>query len=372
MGRISVRPTHVLCFLLLLATWSSFSHASGGDEPLVIVQDGKYGYIDHTGKILIPPQFIWAEDFWRGLGTVYVCGRYASIDSSGNLLPLRIAAEGRLEPWEKGGKWGFVDSSGTFKVDPQFEKVLPFSQGFAAVRKGDKWGFIDKSGTMVIPATFKSAYYFREGVASAETESGDVLIDAKGKVLASGFHFLELVAEGRVPVTKENWGYLDLQGRIVIPLIYDHASSFSEGLGAVRKDGKWGYVDRDGKVVIPLKFDDAGSFASGLAPAKIGEQSGFINRSGEFVFLLEFRQAAGFLTYDQEDQLFIAPSDVSRFWTSDDKFGYVNTSGEVIWGPAPESPDHVPLLGWDDEDKTKSCEGFPEEIRHRVAGFPKQ
>jgi WG containing repeat len=39
------------------------------------MQDGKYGYIDHAGKVVIRPQFIWAEDFWGGLGTVYVCGQ---------------------------------------------------------------------------------------------------------------------------------------------------------------------------------------------------------------------------------------------------------------------------------------------------------
>jgi hypothetical protein len=38
--------------------------------PLLVVKDRKYGYIDHTGRILIQPQFIWADDFWHGLGHV--------------------------------------------------------------------------------------------------------------------------------------------------------------------------------------------------------------------------------------------------------------------------------------------------------------
>ena len=34
---------------------------------------------------------------------------------------------------------------------------------------------------------------------------------------------------------------------MAIPFIYDDAISFSEGLAAVKKEGKWGFVDRNGK-----------------------------------------------------------------------------------------------------------------------------
>ena len=77
-------------------------YGSSKKEPLVVVQNGKYGYIDHEGRIVIQPQFIWAEDFWRGLGTVYVCGRYVSIDSSGAFFPLRIAVKGHLAVRRRG------------------------------------------------------------------------------------------------------------------------------------------------------------------------------------------------------------------------------------------------------------------------------
>lgn len=55
--------------LLLVAFCTSLGWAQG--EPLVIVQNGKYGYIDHTGKIIIQPSYIWAEGFSQGLGTTH-------------------------------------------------------------------------------------------------------------------------------------------------------------------------------------------------------------------------------------------------------------------------------------------------------------
>jgi len=158
----------------------------------------------------------------------------------------------------------------------------------------------------------------------------------------------------------------------VIPLVYESVRAFSEGLAAVEKEGKWGYVNRAGNMVIPPKFDTPGSFANGLASAKLGDRTGFIDKSGKFAFSLAFDYAPGFLQGDEESNLFIAPGTVSRFWTADQKFGYVNTSGRVIWGPTHGSPDHRPLLGWTDEDKAESCAGISEQMRSTIAGFPER
>jgi hypothetical protein len=359
--------------LLLIAALSAVCFAQSRTEPLVVVQNGKYGYIDHSGRMTIQPQFIWAEDFWRGLGSVYVCGRYVSIDASGALLPPRITVEGHLEPRKKGEKFGFVDAAGEFKIAPTFDEALSFSEGLAAVRVGEKWGFVDISGQMKISPRFKDAFYFREGVGTVEldSESGFVLVDTMGKVLATNLDYVDFIADERVPVKRgEKSGYLDLRGKVAVPLVYDGVRAFSDGMAAVEIGGKWGYVNRDGEAVIPPKFDDAGQFANGLAPAKLGDRTGFISKSGGFAFSLAFDYAPGFLTGDEESDLFVAPTDVSRFWTTDRKFGYVSTSGRVIWGPTDGSPDHPPLLGWSEEDKIRSCDGVTERTKKAIAEFP--
>jgi hypothetical protein len=276
-----------------------------------------------------------------------------------------------LVPSQKGEKFGFVDSSGEFRIAPTFEEALPFSGGLAAIRTGEKWGFIDSAGHLVIRPKFEAAYYFREGIALAKSDSEDILIDTSGQTIVRGFKILDLVADGRVPASRrEKAGYLDLRGRVAITFVYDMVDMFSGGLAAVEKENKWGYVDRVGQLVIPLKFDEAGRFGSGLAPVRLGKTTGFIDRSGRFSFKLAFKQAPGFLTGDDESGLFIADTDVSVFYTEDGKTGYVNTTGKVIWGPTAGAPDHPPLFGWSEEEKTKSCEGLPEATRSKIAGFP--
>ncbi len=46
---------------------------------------------------------------------------------------------------------------------------------------------------------------------------------------------------------------------------YEAAQSFSEGLAAVKQNGKWGYIDHDGNTVIPFQYDLACAFSEGYA-----------------------------------------------------------------------------------------------------------
>lgn len=46
---------------------------------------------------------------------------------------------------------------------------------------------------------------------------------------------------------------------------YEAAQTFSEGMAAVKKNGKWGYINTDGKEVIPFQYDLAFQFNEGLA-----------------------------------------------------------------------------------------------------------
>jgi len=47
---------------------------------------------------------------------------------------------------------------------------------------------------------------------------------------------VDLIAEGRVPVTRnQKSGYLDLAGKVAIPLVYDGVARFSEDSLLLRK-----------------------------------------------------------------------------------------------------------------------------------------
>ena len=112
-----------------------------GDLSVVKV-GSKYGFIDKSGKIVIPPRFDEADSF------------------SEDLARIRI-----------GSKYGFADKTGKIVINPQFERVGAFADDRARVKIGSKWGFIDKSGLIAIQPEFDDAYYFADGLARVKIGS---------------------------------------------------------------------------------------------------------------------------------------------------------------------------------------------------------
>ncbi len=66
----------------------------------------------------------------------------------------------------------------------------------------------------------------------------------------------------------------------VIPLIYDDARPFSDGLAAICIDDKWGFIDKNGKEVIPCKYEWVDSFVDGICLVGVRENSVKVNRFG--------------------------------------------------------------------------------------------
>jgi hypothetical protein len=145
-----------------------------------------WGYIDKTGMWAIPPEFDWATSFGEGLAAVnrkQNCG-YINLKGTFVLRP-RVPpgeqdcatvwggfADG-LARWRLGNKFGFVDHTGKFVIEPQFDLTGEFSEGLAAVQIAGKWGYIDTVGKVVIaPRALSAAEAFHNGLAYVVTTDG--------------------------------------------------------------------------------------------------------------------------------------------------------------------------------------------------------
>jgi WG containing repeat len=78
------------------------------------------------------------------------------------------------------------------------------------------------------------------------------------------------VALPDVPVLypiKENslFGYMDVNGTVVIPPTFEYASDFKDGMGRILSKGKFGFVNEKGEVVIKPEFAFADDFRDGFA-----------------------------------------------------------------------------------------------------------
>ena len=113
----------VMCVIFLFVSITSCSKCSKQEKGVLlfpVVQNGKWGFIDKTGKIVINQKFDKVSPFEEGLSRVKV-----------------------------GDKYGFIDKTGKIVINPQFDKVSGFSEGLCGVKIGNKWGYIDKTGKYV-------------------------------------------------------------------------------------------------------------------------------------------------------------------------------------------------------------------------------
>ena len=190
-----------------------FDQAFPFSEGLAAVEiDGKWGYIDKMGKIVINPQFNRAMPFTEGLGCISVEGKWGYIDKTGKLAinPQFDAAtpfsEEGLAGVKIGDKWGGVDKTGKVVINPQFDgnifstgpgggsgmagqiiardfRRITFSEGLAEVEVGDKFGYVDNTGKYVINPQFDAALPFNEGLAMVNIGRKVGYIDKSGKYI---------------------------------------------------------------------------------------------------------------------------------------------------------------------------------------------
>lgn len=246
-----------------------FSHG------LVAVQSNDYGGVgvfDIYGNLVVPFYFLDAWVFSEGLMAVRAPFSY---DDEGN----------RVSPG-----WGYIDTTGELVIAFQFHYASFFRDGRAAVLMDGLWGFIDHSGEVIIPYQFQflsgqaDFFYipqFSDGL--ARVNIGD----------AWDWYSPDIT-----------WSYIDLYGEMVIPDTYrppvsepynrgnihrqafPSSRDFSEGFAAVAHgegtdwdpidNRRWGFIDEDGRIVIPIEFHQVGNVSEGLVWVRQGRWWGII------------------------------------------------------------------------------------------------
>lgn len=355
----------------------------GADALYRFVKGDKAGYIDRSGKVVVKPTL----DFYGNYGDEFRDGLLLDGVASGpyiNTSGKIVLDTGLDRNWEFSdglaaamregeNKWGYIDKTGKFAIEPKFESypngyVGSFSDGLARIQVDAKHGFIDRRGDFVIAPQFVFADDFNEGFAKVAVSGpcrfwdpdnpcpgSDVygsrddkpdypeckfaFVDKSGKLLAEqDFENARDFSEGLAAVQKNGkWGFIDKQGKLVIPYQFDRAYSFSDGLARVGKDkdGKswsftWGYIDKSGRLSIGYHFERSEEFSDGLAPVGTFDEATrnwgnyyYVNKRGLRAFPGTFVEASHY--YKGVAHVMLSRSDTERV------FAYIDVNGRQIF-----------------------------------------
>ena len=281
------------------------------------MREKKYGFIDKTGRFAIEPIFDKASNFSEGLAYVYV---------------------------EKGDIHGYIDKTGKFVIMLNDNCSIggPFHEGFASCQRGQWRGYIDRTGMFSIDPKFKFTGDFCEGLALIKTEDGYGYINKSGLIVVKPqFESASDFNEGFAAISYDNpfrgnpkCGYIDRAGRFVVPPKYKLEPlprRFSEGLACVnigygckhQPNDRYGFIDKTGRIAIEPQFEWAGDFNEGLALVNlVNKKKALVNKTGQLVVTLDNRfDCVGIF---REGLAFVQLGD---------KFGYIDKTGTIVIEP---------------------------------------
>jgi len=138
--------------------------------------------------------------------------------------------------------------------------------------------------------------------------------DASAYDFSEGLACVDVNERLRNPDQKAAYGFVDREGNIKIPAIYDAAYAFHEGFAAVKLNNKWGFIDTKGNTAISFTYDSADSFTRGLALVQLNGKYGSIDMEGNTIIAVIY-DLPYFFAYGR------------ALVHLDGKYGYIDTKG---------------------------------------------
>lgn len=262
----------------------------------------KFGYIDASGKWVIPPSFADASEFFSGRARVELPKKPKEPLPGSEIPQLAAAYAGAPAP-----RYGFINQTGKIVVPCKLADAYSFSGGLAAARNTQgAWGYIDATGRWAINPDLAAASSFHGGLS---------IVDRK-KPAENGFsvwsEYMQITGAPcqKVPlwrVTDEHLnrvcaagkeGFATDDGKLVVPLKFDRVRQFSEGFAAVKEKDGWGFINMNGEIIVPTRYKKVKDYHNGMAAVNesglFGQHWGYVNEQGQVAIHPQFDRAEDF------------------------------------------------------------------------------
>jgi len=262
-------------------------------------------------------------------------------------------------PVRNGDRWGFIDSTGKVVVPFKYRNVNEFSEGLAAVREQGTFGYIDENGAVVIPFIYDWGEAFKAGSAIVYRNGKPFIIDRAGRIqFEHAYVGIEQTSVDRlwIVTTAENHvGLINYSGRLVFDTLYKSFGPFLGGKATLHRDqGKRGekdykveaaIVDIAGNFITPFgKYEQIATTRDGYYQArrisdslKQAQKDQILDRNGQI--LMDMSTPEWYIS-DQEFRAEYLPVSIwknnsktstSTFKDIDKYYGVINPNGKLLF-----------------------------------------
>jgi WG containing repeat len=277
-------------------------HHYPGKNPVRVSTNKKWGFMDPvTGKMVIPCQYEHAEPFTeKGIALVQEQGKWQCIDTKGNTLP-------------------------SCKITPDWKKVMPIGKNGAwMVEQGRYYGAINKAGKIIIPLIYTalSVSTIEDFLRVSLNSKHQGLLSVEGKeLLPCVYDEIKYFDNHKVAIVVKDKleGLIDKEYKLIAPCVYENLLYTNHALLVFSKNGRFGVLNSKGKIIIPAVYDHLSGFnEAGYAQAMKDSLYGIIDMQQRVVVPLRFKKLGTEFSHN-------------RVWfMENEKFGFAGTGGTVI------------------------------------------
>ncbi len=281
----------------------------------------EYGFIDKTGKMVIPIGY----------------SNYGSGDNYGG----KPFHDGLALVYDSANAYyGYMDKTGKMVIPYQYADARSFKDGVARVKLGDRWTVIDTTGKDLLPQAYSLYNSSDEGYISSEViavkgPNGYGFANKAGQIVSEGYKLVEPFSNGMAIVGKDGkgtsivYGYVNEAGVLVVPCQYSGGNraeaDFIDGYAVIHdyKDNVHVYniIDKTGKVTgsIDGYIRNLGNGCFWIGSSESGRaRDGFIDCTGREIVSPKYKTIKEF------------SGGVAAVENFDGKWGFVDTTGAEI------------------------------------------
>lgn len=312
----------------VLENYNQSGNAWYEEDIFKVKKDDKYGLIDIDGKEILSID-------------------YENIDTIKGVQNSLIL--------EKDNKVGLANNSGTIIIEPKYSKIESMSDdykdGYLVIDENEKYGLINYSGSQILDNNYDKINKICGNKYFVIIDNKkEKLVDASGEiVLDKGYdEITQILSDGIIFCENKKYGYMTFDGEIKIDAKYTSLKQINSSILKAEKNGQYGLIDLEENEKLVFEYEDIyyESEAGIYVAEKENYSSAIIDNDFNIKLegiLSELNIEKGYMKLKIDDEykyynFKFEEKNITEVLSSnnlfvdkkDEKYGYVNSSGELI------------------------------------------